>query len=155
MLGHGHLRARGRKASCNDDGKKQTNIELGLVRRNTGHGHPMRPEYLLTDTGLAVGDRCAALSGALRRGEEADIAYRKWTLPVIAAIGEERLRFNELRTMLADATPRAITLALKSLLGQNWAARTLIDDYPPTAGYELRPRGRRILACVDGLWRAP
>jgi DNA-binding HxlR family transcriptional regulator len=33
-------------------------IDQGLVRRNTGHGHPMRPEYLLTEDGLVIGEHC-------------------------------------------------------------------------------------------------
>ncbi len=33
-----------------------------------------------------------------------------------------------------------------------WAERTLIDEYPPAAGYELRPKGQRVLSCVHGLY---
>ena len=35
-------------------------VELGLVERNPGHGHPLRPEYRLTDRGkiaAAMADR--------------------------------------------------------------------------------------------------
>ena len=128
-------------------------IELGIVVRNPGHGHPMRPEYLLSERGAAIGPDCQSLMRIVRRRNEVDIALRKWTLPLVAAIGERNLRFNELRSALQEATPRAITIGLKVLLHQRWAARTLIDDYPPTAGYELRPKGQNILACVDGLCR--
>jgi DNA-binding HxlR family transcriptional regulator len=127
-------------------------IALGLVERNTGHGHPMRPEYLLSERGLAIGKDCVALTRAVRSKDDADLAFRKWTLPLVAAIGEHSLRFNELRSILVDATPRAITLGLKSLLRERWAERTLIDEYPPAAGYELRPKGQRVLSCVHGLY---
>lgn len=127
-------------------------IEMGLVYRNTGHGHPMRPEYLLTDEGKTIGAICADLNKAVQRRRAGDLAYRKWTLPLVAALGDDVLRFNELRTALADATPRAITLGLKSIVQERWATRTLIDDYPPAAGYQLRPTGQRILSCVDGLY---
>ncbi|MEM8815764.1 MAG: winged helix-turn-helix transcriptional regulator [Pseudomonadota bacterium] len=128
-------------------------VDLGLVEKNSGHGHPMRPEYLLTDEGKRLGAQCLKLTQAVDRDGEADLAFRKWTLPLVTVIGEETRRFNELRGQLGDATPRAITLGLKALLQRQWAARTLIDDYPPAAGYQLLHRGRRVLTCVDGLWR--
>jgi len=126
-------------------------IELGFVRKNTGYGHPMRPEYLLTKQGAAIGDDCLSLVQILERNEEVDLAFRKWTLPLLVAIGERRLRFNELRSSLQDATPRAIAMGLKSLLRHGWADRSLIDEFPPTAGYELRAKGRQILVCANKL----
>jgi len=125
--------------------------ELGLVRKNDGHGHPMRPEYLLTERGIALGPDCQDLVDALRSKDEGELAFRKWTLPLVAAIGPRRLRFNELRSSLCDATPRAVAIGLRSLLQYDWANRSLIDEFPPTAGYKLRPKGRRILAHLDNL----
>jgi DNA-binding HxlR family transcriptional regulator len=126
-------------------------IGLGIVERNVGHGHPMRPEYLLTAAGTSIGADCLALFQTLQRRDEADIALRKWTLPLVAAIGDQLSRFNDLKAALNDATPRAITLGLKTLIQRRWAARTLIDEFPPTAGYELRPKGQRILTYVHDL----
>lgn len=111
----------------------------------------MRPEYLLTPAGHAIGAGCLALAEILRDEADRDLAYRKWTLPLVAAIGARHRRFNELRSSLAVATPRAITIGLKGLLRREWATRTLIDDYPPATGYHLRPEGRRILTRVNGL----
>lgn len=127
-------------------------IDLRLVTRNTGHGHPMRPEYLLTKKGVAIGDDCLALMRIVQRRNEVDLAFKKWTLPLVAAIGQDTLRFNELRSVLRDATPRAIAIGLKSLLRQRWAARTLIDEYPPAAHYVLKSKGQRVFACVAGLY---
>jgi DNA-binding HxlR family transcriptional regulator len=129
-------------------------IELGFVSRNTGHGHPMRPEYLLTAHGVAIGADCLELVQMARRNDAIDLAFRKWTLPLLVAIGERKSRFNELRSTLQDATPRAIALGLKALLQEGWVGRTLVDDFPPTAAYDLRPKGRRILACMDSLYGA-
>ncbi len=129
-------------------------IDLGFVRRNMGHGHPMRPEYLLTKHGVAIGDECLSLVRILQRRDEIDLAFRKWTLPLVVAIGERRLRFNQLRSSLHDATPRAIAIGLKSLLRHGWADRSLIDEFPPTAGYQLRRKGQQILVCANGLCQA-
>lgn len=128
-------------------------IDLGFVRKNTGHGHPMRPEYLLTSNGAEIGEECLMLVRILQRRDEVDLAFRKWTLPLVVVIGERRLRFKDLRSSLNHATPRAITIGLKSLLQHGWAERSLIDEFPPTAGYELRDKGRQILVCANGLCR--
>lgn len=126
-------------------------IDRGLVVKNPGYGHPMRPEYLLTKDGESIGDQCQALTRIVRPGEEADLAFRKWTLPLVVAIGDETRRFNEIRSLLVGATPRAIAIGLKSLLEQRWASRSLIDEYPPTAGYRLMRKGQKVLSCIDGL----
>ncbi|MDX1405850.1 MAG: winged helix-turn-helix transcriptional regulator [Woeseiaceae bacterium] len=127
-------------------------IEQGYVVRNTGHGHPMRPEYLLTRDGSAIGEHCLSLATLVRKRRESDLAFRKWTLPLVAAIGNEVKRFRDVHDLLCEATPRAITIGLKSMLERRWAVRTLIDDYPPAAGYALLPRGRGVLARVSELY---
>ena len=129
-------------------------IDLGLVARNTGHGHPMRPEYLLTERGRKPGAICGELVQGLRTAADVDLGLRKWTLPIVTTIGNGVCRFSEVKNPLGTATPRAITLALKAMSERNWLRRTLIDDYPPTAGYALKPKGRRILEIVRRLQRA-
>lgn len=128
-------------------------IEQGLVMRNPGYGHPMRPEYLLTPNGDVIGEHCLRLSRLLERRDEAGLAYRKWTLPLVAAVGGHVRRFSEVRSALgAMATPRAVTLGLKSMLSSDWATRSLIDEYPPAAGYALLPKGRSVLAVIVNLY---
>lgn len=127
-------------------------IELGYVMKNPGYGHPMRPEYLLTPAGEEIGDQCLSLARLVRRRDESDMAYRKWTLPLVAVISDERRRFNEMKRCLPGATSRAIALGLKLMLEQRWAVRSLIDDYPPAAGYALMRKGRNVLARIGGLY---
>ncbi len=127
-------------------------IEMGLVMKNPGHGHPMRPEYVLTDAGKAVGEACLDLTKAFTKAADVDLALRKWTLPLVAAISKDVRRFNELSRALPNATPRAVTLGLKGLTAQDWVNRTVIDDYPPTVGYELSNKGLRILDRIDALF---
>jgi DNA-binding HxlR family transcriptional regulator len=126
-------------------------IGLGFVVRNTGHGHPMRPEYLLTEAGKALGEQCVDLIHGFRTAPDVDLGLRKWTLPIVAAIGADVRRFSDVRAALPQATPRAIALALKAMSEHNWVRRSLVDDYPPTAGYALKPKGRRILGIVRRL----
>jgi len=126
-------------------------IALGIVARNEGHGHPMRPEYILTTVGEQLGADCEELVRVVTRRHADDIAFRKWTLPIVAAIGDQAVRFNEVRSALENASPRAITLTIKTLLSRKWITRNIIDDYPPAAGYQLMATGRRILTCVEDL----
>ena len=126
-------------------------IDLGLVERNTGYGHPMRPEYLLTEQGKAVGRDCEILTGKLRRLSDREVAHRKWSLPLVAAIGDQSMRFNLLRNALGSPTPRSLTLALKSLQEQQWVRRTVLESYPPRTGYELSKRGLELLPPVLNL----
>jgi DNA-binding HxlR family transcriptional regulator len=133
-------------------------VDMDLVYRNPGYGHPMRPEYLLTERGLEVGGHCLKLAQAVGRADGAALAYRKWTLPLVASIGcshRGQVRFRDLRHKLTAATPRAITLGLKGLLEHRWIGRSLIDDYPPAAGYHLLARGERVYGSLEELCREP
>ena len=116
-------------------------IELGLVARNPGYGHPLRPEYVLTAEGRAVAGRCRRLVDLL--DGSADVALRKWSLPVLVAL-EAPSRFSELRTRLPGVTARALAMALKDLRAAGFVERRLEDAYPPTAVYETTAAGRRL-----------
>ena len=111
----------------------------------------MRPEYLLTADGMHAGEICGELMRGIRRASDIDLALRKWTLPIVVTIGDDLCRFSDVRNALGPVTPRAIALALKAMSESGWVRRTLIDDYPPTAGYALKPKARRILEIVRRL----
>ena len=123
-------------------------VEAGVVTRNPGYGHPLRPEYVFTRHGARLGPKARRLVEALRGHEE--IGLKKWSLPVLAELDQPR-RFSELRAALPDATPRALTLALKDLRAAGLVTRTVQDDYPPSVVYETTPAGRRIGAAAQAL----
>ena len=122
--------------------------EDGLVDRNPGYRHPLRPEYVLTGRGRALGPPAQRLVRALRGREE--VGLKKWSLPVLAALDRPR-RFSELAAALPDATPRALALALKDLHAAGLVRRTVLDDHPPSVLYELTAEGRPIAAAARGL----
>lgn len=113
----------------------------GLVARNPGYGHPLRPEYVFTEHGVRLGPRARQVLETLRGHE--DVGLKKWSLPVLAALDEPR-RFSEIGAALPRATPRALTLALKDLRASGLVRRTVTDDYPPAVVYELTPAARPI-----------
>jgi DNA-binding HxlR family transcriptional regulator len=122
-----------------------------LVLRNPGYGHPMRPEYILADSGYQLAPACQRLLKMLRVRKLEDIALRKWSLPVLFALGQGNDRFSEVKTLLSRITSRALTLALKDLTAAGLVHRQVIDDYPPGVAYRLTPLGRRVRRLLERL----
>ena len=117
-------------------------IDRGLVMPNPGYGHPTRPEYILTEEGQEVAPACAELVEHVRRTGLDPVAYRKWSLPTIAALTAPH-GYGELRRAVG-ATPRALTLALKDLLDAGVVDRRVHDEFPPRTTYRLTARGRAL-----------
>jgi DNA-binding HxlR family transcriptional regulator len=115
--------------------------KLGLVRRNPGYGHPLRPEYLLTPAGERAAARCERLLAAADGSR--DVVLRKWSLPVLVALGREA-RFSELRDSLPGVTARALALALKDLERAQLVDRRVEETYPPAAVYAPTPAAARL-----------
>jgi DNA-binding HxlR family transcriptional regulator len=118
-------------------------IDAGLVARNRGYGHPMRPEYVLTARGRRLAPVAARLLDELGRRDALELGLRKWSLPVLAALAREA-RFGELRSTLAPVTPRALTLALKALVRAGLVERRIHEAFPPATSYRLTPSGRPL-----------
>jgi DNA-binding HxlR family transcriptional regulator len=116
-------------------------IELGLVARNPGYGHPLRPEYVLTRRGERAAARCSRLLGLL--DGDADVALKKWSLPVLVALARPA-RFSELRDALPGVTARALALALKDLEAAGLVRRDVQNTYPPSTVYAATRRARRL-----------
>jgi DNA-binding HxlR family transcriptional regulator len=119
-------------------------IESGLVGRNPGYGHPLRPEYVLTSSGVRIAAACRPLVERLRRSELEEVGLKKWSMPVVYALGEGPRRFSELRETLEGISPRALTLALKDLEAADLIDRRVTNDYPPATVYRLTRSGRPL-----------
>jgi hypothetical protein len=59
-------------------------IRLGLVSRNPSHGHPLRSEFVLLPEGIRVAMAARAVVQGIEQWAIQDIAFRKWSLPVLA-----------------------------------------------------------------------
>jgi len=123
----------------------------GLVERNPGYGHPLRPEYVLTAAGRAVAPRVRRLHAALAGHE--DVVLKKWSLPVLAELDRPR-RFSELRARL-PATPRALAIALKDLENAGLVRRTVTSDHPPQVRYAAARSAQRIAAAAREIRSRP
>jgi DNA-binding HxlR family transcriptional regulator len=126
-------------------------IQSGLVGRNPGYGHPLRPEYVLTRAGERIGAASEPLVEEVRRGGLQGVAFKKWSMPVVLALTARPQRFSELRELLEGVSPRALTLALKELEEARLVDRRVTDDYPPATVYRLTRDGKRLAPLVEGL----
>ncbi|HEY1639181.1 MAG TPA: hypothetical protein VGG35_00710 [Streptosporangiaceae bacterium] len=94
-------------------------IALGCARRNEGYGHPLRPEYLVTDVGRAA----AQLARRVTRSPARDILLRKWSVPVLAGLEQPR-RFSQLRASLPAVTPARWRWRCRTWSRPRWSAGT-------------------------------
>jgi DNA-binding HxlR family transcriptional regulator len=72
-----------------------------------------------------------------------DVLLRKWSVPVLAELGDER-RFSELHAALPGITPRALALTLRQLEQARLVRREVLPTRPPSTVYRPSARGRRI-----------
>ncbi|MEM1364953.1 MAG: winged helix-turn-helix transcriptional regulator, partial [Pseudomonadota bacterium] len=119
-------------------------LEMKLLERNPGHGHPLRPEFRLT----ALGARVAYVADQVEQlvpGEEQQVLLRRaWTLPVLSRL-EEPMRFTEIKRGLPTITDRALSLSLQRLEQARWLQRDVdTEARPPRAIYAARDEGFKI-----------
>lgn len=118
--------------------------KLGLVKPNTGLGHPLRPEYLLTTQGELISKPAAALIVALLKSETLEQGLRKWSMPTVYAIELGSNRFSTISDTLHQATDRAVSLTLMGLQSASMVQRELIDNRPPYNLYKLTRKTQKL-----------
>jgi len=116
----------------------------GWLARNPGHGHPLRPEYVLTPAGMPIAGFCMKVMAQRARLGLEPGQLPRWSLPVVARLGRAPSRRSALRASLPPVTPRALSLTLKQMLSTDLVERALEDEFPPIAIYGLTGRGKRL-----------
>ena len=124
-------------------------IEAGWLMKNPGYGHPLRPEYILTDSGNRLKPICQELFKLISQASLDQVAFQKWSLPILGTIFQGAERFSEIKNKLPSATSRAVTLALKELCQAGLVTRAVIDDFPPTSVYKLQEAGYGLGKLAD------
>jgi DNA-binding HxlR family transcriptional regulator len=116
-------------------------VAMGWVKHNPGHGHPLRPEYILTEAGERLAASAAQIEAAQNRLGLAPAQMSRWSLPIIRSIAHGSERFNDIARNLPATSPRALSLGLQGLSKQRLVMRALVDGYPPTSHYSLTGGG--------------
>src|SRR5262245_39267032 len=80
----------------------------------------------------------------------------KWSVLVIALLGDGTKRFTELQRTIEGISQRMLTLTLRQLERDGLAKRTVYPTIPPRVEYSLTPLGRTLLEPVMALsaWAA-
>lgn len=118
-------------------------IEMGLIERNPGYGHPLRPEFRLTQ----MGGTAAAIANKVHNAsteEDRHLLRRSWTLPVLASLRTPS-HFSDIKRNLQTITDRALSQSLKSMEARNWVCRSVDGAArPPRSIYRAVNTGGRI-----------
>ena len=123
-------------------------IKIGLLERNPGHGHPLRPEFRLTP----IGTRVAAIANKVQTvssEEDQSLLRRSWTLPVLTTLQTPR-HFNDIKRDLQTITDRALSQSLKSMEERDWVHRSVNNAArPPRSIYSAVNTGG-VLSQITG-----
>jgi DNA-binding HxlR family transcriptional regulator len=77
----------------------------------------------------------------------------KWSIFTILSLGQkERVRFNELKSMVDGISQRMLTVTLRSLEENGVVERTWYPEIPPRVEYQLTPLGQSLLVKMVELW---
>ena len=121
----------------------------GWVVANAGHGHPLRPDYLLSDTGRPAAALCSRVMAARDRLAIGHEDLPRWGLPLVAGLSPDWSRFNALQARLAPITPRALSQSLQAMMGTQIVRRRLEVGFPPHPLYGLTGRGQELAAALS------
>jgi DNA-binding HxlR family transcriptional regulator len=75
----------------------------------------------------------------------------KWSVLVIALLGERGQRFTELRRSIEGISQRMLTLTLRQLEHDGLVSRTVHATVPPRVDYALTPLGQSVLEPISAL----
>jgi DNA-binding HxlR family transcriptional regulator len=88
---------------------------------------------------------CRAVSSVLARVGD------KWTVLIVALLGDGPKRFNEIKRMVGGISQRMLTLTLRGLERDGLVKRTVFPTVPPRVDYELTDLGRSLWRPVEAL----
>lgn len=118
-------------------------ISLGLLERNPGYGHPLRPEFRLTQPGVAAAALAHKVQGVTAEDDQ-DLLRRSWTLPVLTVLHRPS-HFNDIKRNLRTITDRALSQSLKTMEARHWVQRTVDEAArPPRSLYRAVNTGGLI-----------
>ncbi|MFD4240316.1 winged helix-turn-helix transcriptional regulator [Streptomyces sp. NPDC058525] len=75
----------------------------------------------------------------------------KWALLIIEALGEDTLRFGELRDEVEGISHKMLTQNLRMLERNGLVERTVHPVVPPRVEYTLTEPGQALRVTIDGL----
>ncbi|TMR04273.1 helix-turn-helix transcriptional regulator [Actinomadura soli] len=90
-------------------------------------------------------------SASCRAREILDRVGDKWSLQVIALLGERTKRFTELKREIEGISQRMLTVTLRGLERDGIVTRTVYPVMPPRVDYSLTPLGATLMDAAQAL----
>ncbi len=123
-------------------------FRLGLLERNPGYGHPLRPEFRLTERGSIAAVLAGRVAEIVPDDNSFALVRRSWTVPILAVTAAPT-RFSTIRDGLAPITDRALSQSLVTLEKQNWIRREIdVSQRVPFPTYRAVNAGHLINRAV-------
>lgn len=124
-------------------------VRLGLLERNPGHGHPLRPEFRLTRTGAKAAETASRIVKAVPDDREFALLRRSWTVPILA-LTDTPQRFSAIKSDLTPITDRALSTSLHRLEAREWLLRDIdTSNRVPFPTYRAVNKGIKINRAVN------
>ncbi len=124
-------------------------IAQDFVMRNPGYGHPLRPEYILTDEGIRLGPFCDEMMTCIIEKKGDRLFQSKWAAQIINLCSQGEIRFSELKSALEPITSRALSEELKSLNSEGFIERKIFESYPPFTAYSLAKKSIPFIKVIE------
>jgi DNA-binding HxlR family transcriptional regulator len=80
-----------------------------------------------------------------------DLVADKWSLYVVAKLGDGEQRFTELKRSIAGISQRMLTVTLRGLERDGLVTRTIYSAMPPNIAYRLTPMGATLMQATTPL----
>jgi DNA-binding HxlR family transcriptional regulator len=90
-------------------------------------------------------EQCPAIREVLHRVGD------KWSVQIVALLGDGPMRFSELRRNIEGISQRMLTLTLRGLERDGLVTRTVFPEIPPRVDYELTRLGNTLLEPISAL----
>lgn len=124
-------------------------FQLGLLERNPGHGHPLRPEFRLTSKGVAAAAMASRIVALVPGDDGFSVIKRSWTVPILA-ITDQPQRFSVIRSGLGSITDRALSKSLGVLEERDWLRRDVeMSERRPYPTYLAVNAGLKINRAIS------
>lgn len=94
-------------------------------------------------------ERACQSSYVLAINDTLNVLNGKWKLPIIAAMSEDRNRFNDIRRAVPKLTPRMLSKELRDLELNGIIKRNVCDGVPVLVTYELTPSAKLLSGVID------
>lgn len=99
-------------------------VQLNLIERNPGHGHPLRPEFRLTQAGAQAARTAHEILKITPEDSTRKLLRKSWTVPILALTGTPH-RFSAIKSDLPPITDRALSSSLHQLEDHDWIRRDI------------------------------